>query len=374
MIASASVNNEYYEQYSVSVAYNTIGASSSGANVPTFIGYSFGSTLSVPLSTSSKTYWLDANSNYSVTSLLPGSNSTDRWITTQNNSGIVIGQLSLDISYYHQFAVNFSYTIVGGGAPQSLPIVNYSSLNSTLGIHLSNVPSPVWVNAGSVLSVSSAMASANSTERWAYSSQSQVASSPGVFEITLYHQYEIGFLVIVEGGGSPTTQPDASAVSFGHPVSIQTTVTASSNATAATNSTNSTGATVYTWLDAGTSYSLPSSLGSKSTERWLTLSTPTGVANASEVISVKYYNQYPITLGYVVTNGADPSGGPSASVTFFGTSESVVVNQSSGQVWADSGSTVSLPAHCRVKFWRAVGNQFNGYWSRNFGIITNAKL
>lgn len=337
--SAATVENTYYNQYPVSVLYSVAGRGGNGSGAPAFTGTSLGSSLTVTLKTTPSTYWLDSGSNYTVTNLLPGSNSTDRWITTSNGTGTVISQLSLDFYYYHQFTLNFSYNIVGGGTPPELPVVNFSSFNNTLSYGLSNIPPSVWVNAGSELNVSSAMTSPNSTQRWAYSAESEAVSYPGSFEITLYHQFEVGFSVALKGGGTPTTQPQISAISFGKPITLE--VTSPSNSG---NSTNSSNFATTAWLDAGSSYSFPSSLGNSSSERWLSPSAPTGVINSALNVSVTYYNQYLITLAYTVTNGADTSGGPTASVSLFGISESVVVNQTSGQVWADGGTAVSLPS------------------------------
>lgn len=349
---AANVSNAYYDQVQVGLSYSVAGSGESTSNAPIFTGTTFGSTLSVPLNGSSDTFWLDRNSSYTVTNILPGSNSTDRWITIQNSSGSITAPVDLDFLYYHEYSINFSYTIVGGGSPLSLPSVNYLSINGTSSLLLSNSPSPVWVNAGSALNVSSLMMSQNSTERWAYFAGSQVASAPGTFQITLYHQYEVGFNIAIIGGGSPSTQPGVSAISFGKPIVIQPTST-----TPGTNSTNSS-ATTFEWLDAGSSYSLPSSLGSTPAERWLTLTNASGVINSAQTVFVTYYNQYQITLQYSVTNGADPSGGPSASIVLFGNPETIVVNQTAGQVWADANSTVSLPSSLP-------GSNSNERWATN---------
>jgi hypothetical protein len=324
--ATASVNNVYYNQFSVEVSYNNSGTTGTGSTAPAFTGHSYGSNITIPLSSTSNLLWLDANSTYSITNLLLGSNSTDRWISTASPTGTIYSASTLNFHYYHQYALNFSYTVIGGGSPITLPVVNYSSLNSTSSIHLSNSPSPVWVNAGSALNVSSVMVSSNSTERWAYSSGSTNASAPGDFTITLYHQYEIVFSIAIVGGGVPSTTPAIRAESFGQPVSIPA------------------GNVSKIWADAGSSYSFPTNLGGNSSERWLSLAASNGIINSSLPVSVKYYNQYLISLGYSVTNGADSSGGPSATVVLFGAPESVLVNQTAGQVWADANSTASLPA------------------------------
>ncbi len=324
--SNATVSEVFYNQYLVSVSYNVTGP---GGNLtaPVFTGRSFGETLSLPLNTTVGSFWLDSGSAYSVPSLLTGSNATDEWISIQNQNGTVGSSVTLVFSYYHQYAINFSYTIVGGGSPQTLPIVNYSSTNNTLSLRLSSTPSPVWVNAGTALNVSSLMSSANSSERWAYNSGSELASGPGTFVITLFHQYKVGFNSTIVGGGSPITLPSMMGFSFGQPVQ-----TASSNNTA------------YLWLDAGSTYGLPSSLGSTSSERWLTLSNTTGVVSAPIFISVKYYNQFMISVSYSTTYGADPSGGPSVTVMYFGAAASIPVNQTANEVWADANSTASLPA------------------------------
>jgi len=346
---AASVSNAYYNQFAVTVNYKLNGPASSSP--PKFTAYSFGANLTVPLSSSSNLFWLDANSTYSIMNLLPGSNSTERWVSTQTGIGMITGPQTLDFTYYHQYSLNFSFSIVGGGSPSTLPVVNYSSFNSTSSLKLSSSPSPVWVNAGSTLNASAAMISTNSTERWAYSSGSQVASMPGTYEIKLYHQFQVGFSVQLNGG-TPSTMPVTNAFSFGHGISI------TPSPVAASNSTNSSAPFKYYWLDAGSSYSLPASLGSGSSERFLTLSNSTGVISAPQTVVVKYYNQYIITLGYSVINGANPSGGPFATISLFGRPVSVVVNQTSGQVWADGGSTVSLPS-------QLPGSTNNERWSTN---------
>jgi flagellar basal body-associated protein FliL len=324
---NATVNEVFYNQLLVKVTYNIIGTTGNVTS-PIFTGTSFGDRLNVPLNTTVKSLWLDSGSSYLVPSLLPGSNSTDQWISTKNVTG-TIGAMTtaLNFTYYHQYALNFSYTIIGGGSPQSLPIVNYSSTSGTLSIRLSSTPSPVWVNAGSALNVSSIMAASNSSERWAYNSGSELASAPGTFEITLYHQYHDGFSTEVLGGGTPGTQPYVKGFSFGQPVQMATSNT-----------------TTFVWLDAGSYYGLPNSLGSTSSERWVSATNATAVVNSPEVISVKYYNQYMISLTYTVMYGPDPSGGPSASIMLFGSAASLPVNQTVGQVWADAGSTASLLA------------------------------
>lgn len=342
--AAANVSNSYFYQLAVGVNYNFSNPSESPPSEPQFLGQSFGASFSVWLTNSSNSFWLDYNSSYSVSNPLSGSNSTDRWTSNQTNAGTVSESLSLNFTYYHQFDLNFSYTVLGGGSPVSLPAINYSSFNNTLSLQLSNTPSPVWVNAGSMVNVSSSMTAANSTERWAYLSGSEIVSAPGTFDITLYHQFELGFGVVLKGGGLPESPPTFEGMSFGLPLSIAPNATSADSTQANATSANSTQVIAYYWLDAGSSYSIPASLGSNSSERWLSLSNQTGVVDKAQTIVVDYYNQYLISLGYSVTNGADPSGGPSASVTLFGAPETVVVNQTLGQVWADGGSAVTLPS------------------------------
>lgn len=332
----ATVNNLYYNQFLVTASYESATSGTGSSFSPLFTYQSFGSNLSSSLGATPQTFWIDANSTYVITNQLPGSNSTDRWISTETGTGIIYESTSLLFRYYHQYAINFSYTIVGGGTPSVLPVVNYTSFNGTASLQLSNSLSPVWVNAGSLFNVSSSMSAPNSTERWAYNSGSLNASAPGNATITLYHQYLVSFSVGILGGGSPTTLPTISAVNFSEPISVTV------NASAVT--ANSTVPATTYWLDAGSTYSLPTTLLSTSSERILALTQPSGVVNSSQIVSVRYYTQDLITLGYSVTNGADPSGGPSASLVQFGTPETVTVNQTSGQAWADSGSSAALPS------------------------------
>ena len=206
-----------------------------------------------------------------------------------------------------------------------LPYLNYSSLNGTNSIKLSSSSSPVWINAGSNFTVNSAMAAVNSTERWAFNSESEFANSAGSVTITLFHQFEVGFNVTVAGGGVPLSPLSANTISFGQQVTL-----------------SPPNASKIAWVDAGTNYTLPSSLGSTSSERWITLSPVPRIVNSPLRVTVVYHHQFLISLGYT-TNGDDPSGGPVVSVVSYGAAQQVMVNQTATSVWADAGTPYTFP-------------------------------
>ncbi|MDA4110990.1 MAG: EXORDIUM family protein, partial [Thaumarchaeota archaeon] len=324
--AASTIIESYYNQYQVFASYRVVGANAS-AVPPTFAGYSFGSKITITISGSSTNYWLDAGSNYSFSNPLVGSNSSVRWFSTQISRGTVNSSLTKVLNYYQQFALSFSYRIVGGGSPPTLPSLNYSSLNQTSSLKLSVTSSPVWINAGSNFTVNTAMSAANSTERWAFNSASEFATSPGTITISLYHQYEVRFNVTISGGGAPPTLPTIKIISFGQQSSLQ-----------------GLNGTRTVWSDVNSNYTLVSLLGASSTERWLTMSPASVEVSSALTSNIVYHHQYLVSLAYTVAYGNDSSGGPAVALVSFGTTESVTVNQTAGQVWADAGTPYTYPA------------------------------
>lgn len=127
----------------------------------------------------------------------------------------------------------------------------------------------------------------------------------------------------VAGGGSGYTAPTLTYVFNG------TTQTAAL-----------TGSLVTYMADAGTSWSVPSSLpGGSSTERWATSQTG-GTAGSPVSESIVYYHQFMASFVYRVSGGSGYTA-PSIQSSAFGASMSVKGNTSA---WTDAGAAFNYPA------------------------------
>ena len=111
-----SIVVSYYHQYSIDMAYVVIGGGSPAA--PTFSGRELGATLSLSIF-KTNSFFLDTGTSWSVSPLLSGSASKERWTTTQITNGTVSGPANLSLSYRHQYMVAVAgYPREGGSTSQ----------------------------------------------------------------------------------------------------------------------------------------------------------------------------------------------------------------------------------------------------------------
>ncbi len=344
---SATIDITYYQQFYVSVGYS-VGGSVGNTSPVTFSAQLFGAPISFKVGTQSLTSsWLDAGSTYLLPSVLTGSNSTVRWAARLSGTSGTISSATLQISptYYYQYSISFSYSVntaSGGLAPPSQPTLLYSFLNTETSVGLSTTPTAVWLDAGSSYSLGSVV-SASGTERWAAVNEtSNIATAPGSTTLVLYDQYEVVFLAVITGGGSPVL-PLLNTTTFGQGVSV--------------NLANSTEQVV--WIDVGSPYSITNPLRSTSTsERWIAASTnATGIISSPQSVSIQYYHQYLEILSYSLVNGGSPSGGPTVSYTSMGAAASTTASITGIQEWVDAGTQYSfesmLPGSSSSETWNA---------------------
>lgn len=88
----------------LAIYYSVLGGGSS-YSAPTFTYVSNGVAHSLTLSTTPTTVSADSGSSWSVTSLLSGSNSTERWITNQATRGIANSAETMKFAYNNQYEV-----------------------------------------------------------------------------------------------------------------------------------------------------------------------------------------------------------------------------------------------------------------------------
>jgi len=99
----------------LTVSYSVVGGGT-GFTPPVLTYSSNGSKTTATLSTSATQYHVDQGSTWNVTAQLTGSSVSERWETDQSSTGVAKSAQSVNLVYYHQFLVNFAFSVSGGGS------------------------------------------------------------------------------------------------------------------------------------------------------------------------------------------------------------------------------------------------------------------
>ncbi len=183
----------YYHQFLIVASYSVLGGGS--PSEPDLSSASYGSPVSLPLSQTVTSSWLDAGASWSLTNPLTSSGSSERWISMTNESGSIGGSMTIQASYYHQFLTEAAYSVMGGGSPSS-PVLNSKSFGAALSTELTLTARGIWLDAGAPWSIANPLGGSTGTERWYTASPSSgTIASPTGINSTFYHQ----FLVFVSG-------------------------------------------------------------------------------------------------------------------------------------------------------------------------------
>ena len=201
--------------------------------------------------------------------------------------------------------MTFSYSVQGGGASYSAPVLTFYLHGSPVSTQLST--SPLWyvVDTGTQWSVSADLGGSGASERWATSQPTSGAASMQTLSLVYYHQYLQSFDYSLAGGGSPT-EIMVSYSEFG----------------AASIASLGTSPAGY-WMDSGSTWSVEGAVTGAAGERWADNGATSGTVASSSSQTLAYQHQY------YVASAISPPGGGTAGLA-------------SG--WADAGSTVNLGA------------------------------
>lgn len=293
----------------------------SGYTAPILTYTHNGQQVTVPLTTTPAFYAMDVGSTWTVSQSLPGSSSTERWATEQQDSGVVSSSETFAFVYYNQFLETVNYSLLGGGSPPA-PVLAYTTFGELGTLQLTNSAQPIWVDSGSSYTVPAQLSGSSTSARWNTATTSGTVTGSSVITFSYYHQYFITTGYAVTGGGSGYGVPTLTCPEFG----VQTSV--------------ALGAPI--WADASASCSYLSPLpGSTQTERWATPS-PGPVISAPGTVTATYYHQYSLGVTYTIDGGGSPAP-PTLTSTFFGVSSSVSLPSTSSTEWIDVGSDYSLP-------------------------------
>jgi hypothetical protein len=255
---------------SLTLSYEVVGGGS-GYSAPTLTYTYNGTRKTTTLSTIQKEYIMDAVSPWSVSSILQGSTANERWKTNQPTDGTASSPQTLRLSYYHQYLVMFSYSVVGGGSGYKPPVVQYMQF----GTSQVSQPAAIWADSNSSYIYQQQLEGSTTVERWYTRSYVGYIISPSTVSAIYYHQYLMTFSYSIKGGTNPTT-PAIISLEFGKPISV-----------------NLTKAPTGIWLDSGSEWKVASNplASSNSTSRWYA-STSSGTVSGPNNISIVYMLQF----------------------------------------------------------------------------------
>jgi hypothetical protein len=310
--------SSYYSQVLESFEY-TLAGSATAPSAPALSYTSFGGGASLPLVGSASSVWLDSGSSWSVPAALQGSTSGERWESTLT-SGAATAAQTVSLVYYHQFLVDFAFSVVGGGTAYSPPSASFTAFAAPA------KGSQGWVDAGSAYNYTNPLAGSTPVERWLTAAPAGAISGPGTVNAIYYHQLAFVLSYAVSGGGV-YSNPRLNYTSLGTPALEQL-----------------NGTQTAFWLDDGTKWGVTPLLpSSSSTERWITKEASSGTAAAPTQLQLLYYHQYLGTLHYSIQGTGGSPAVPRLNYTFYGVSLLSPLNATASPVWVDSGSSWGVP-------------------------------
>jgi len=274
-----------------------------------------GQTYTKPLKNDS-TYTVDGGTYWSVSSFLPGGNSTQRWTLSGSNDGNEAGDRVL--TYYRQENVTFSYTWVGNGQIFPLNKVNYTSFGIT---YLQYPVFSAWADYGSPYSYGNK--SNNNLppdSRWFVVGRNGTIGAPGTIAASYFEQYLMNFGVSASG-------PDGFK---------STTLTESYGGALVNHTLTTTGGTF--WVDYNSTFSLQQTINPLGADyRWSLSALNDSFAYSAGDVQAQYTEQFPLTVQIGVSGGAEPS---PPEITAMADRQNTTSQLASGTTvtWVDAGS------------------------------------
>ncbi len=179
------------------MSFSVVGGGS-GYSPPTLTYVSSGATFMSPLGSAATVYQLDSGTTWSVSSQLPGSTGTQRWMTAQATTGAASSGLSEVMTYYHQFLETGSYSVSGGGTGYSAPSVSVTQFGQKASLLLGTTTSSFWLDSGSQYSAAATLPGSSGVERWFASVPTGTVTGPGSLLFNYANQFYLG----VSGGAA----------------------------------------------------------------------------------------------------------------------------------------------------------------------------
>lgn len=287
-----------------------------GYSPPVLNFVSGGKNYSVSLTNQPVLYLVENGTGWSVSSTLGGSNSTRRWVTSQNTAGLTASPTASALVYYEQEDVRFGFNITGGGSGYSPPLVNYSSFDK---VSTTPLGVEVWADIGSSYQYTNPLPGSNASERWVAVPAGIIGHSSQI-SVTYYHQSLLTFVVSYKNTGILPA------------LSLQSTSEGKAYSAGLLEGANKV------WLDSGGTYAVPQSYLEGSGQRFVVNGTFSGVVSGSSTVYIVYEHQFYEQLEASPTTGGE-------------------VSPPTG--WYDSGTVLQLGA-VAAQGWQFEGWQGSG--------------
>lgn len=334
--APLTVSFSYYHQYLVDFTYNVIDGGT-GFTGPAVGFTQMGAPASAPAPLLT---WVDASSPYSYASPLPGSTSNERWVLASGGSGTITQPTNLIQTYYHEYLVSSSFSIVNGGAPTP-PSLSSTALKVPETVVMTSSTQSLWFDAGAPLTFTPTLTTGSPSpkETWVGTvlvqtpnghvlsmNNNGTVTGPKSITPVFYHQYLVSVKFKEVGGNlSGLTPPAFTYQYFGNKTSV-------SHDTSV-------------WVDSGTPWTLPESIccTNSSSERWYLYNSTSGTISVPTTISPTYFHQYFVSFSYSIVGAQPPSptGQPNLTYLEAGNPEHLTLTLAPQSFWADANATYS---------------------------------
>jgi hypothetical protein len=204
---------------SMTVSYQVVGGGT-GYSAPSFNYVQLGVSEDVPLTGTATTIVVDKGSAWSVTpNPLTGSDSSQRWFSSQLLSGKASGSKTIVFTFFHQYNQTVSYAVVGGGSPPA-PSFTANQFGKRVAEKLASAAKGYWFDAGSAWSVTNPLTGSSASQRWiASQSTSGTVNSAQTIVFSYQHQYYLTMKADSPAGGTVT--PSSGWQNAGASVPIQ---------------------------------------------------------------------------------------------------------------------------------------------------------
>jgi hypothetical protein len=197
--APGTVSVTYYHQFTVVVSYQILGGGSPAP--PSETGTEFGSPYSTQVGSQKLAVWFDSGTHWNLTNPLVGSTMGERWQSSGTTAETLGTNLSFSVTYYHQYAIQLSSSIVDGGAPTS-PTFTGTRYGQPFLVVLT-APVTDFFDAGSNWTLPIALSGGTSSERWiTMGSTSGVVGKESMIQANYTHQFFVSTGFSPGPGGS----------------------------------------------------------------------------------------------------------------------------------------------------------------------------
>ena len=203
-----TVSLVYYHQYQLSLEFTFRDGSAAALTQPLVNYTSFGVSKFGAGGTS---VWADSGTSFSLPSSVCCAPANERWEGVTPTAGMVTSAATVNASYYHQYDVTATYSMVG--TPNSNPpVLKFFSAGQANTLILSAPPQTVWADAGG-FSITNPLQGSTGTERWFANGVTGTITGPSL-AWTYNHQY----LLTVTGAGPQSIWVNAGpSMSFSTP-------------------------------------------------------------------------------------------------------------------------------------------------------------